>query len=74
MSGIREKSFWLRDTEGPLVFSFDPLVVTLSFNVFDILAAITLQLATNDYGCIYNAGPSGFHARACYTGTLQVLS
>lgn len=64
----------MRDTERPLVFSFSPLIVRLSFNGFDNLAVITLQLATDDHNYICSAGPLFVHARAHCPGTLQVLS
>lgn len=64
----------MRDTERPLVFSFSPLIVRLSFNGFDNLAVITLQLATDDHNYICSAGPLFVYARAHCPGTLQVLS
>lgn len=56
------------------LFSFAPLIIRLSFNGFDNLAVITLQLGTDDHNYIYSAGPWFFHARAHCPGILQVLS
>lgn len=58
----------MRGTERPLVFSFGPLITRLSFNVFDDLAAITLQFAAVYDNCNYTTG-------LCQSpGTLRVSS